>query len=156
MTTTTEQKKIALASMLALGQPTNWHPTGCVAWVESADRVCARTRAEGLLCKRHHTVAVRRFAAEVEREKTRRAKWRAHREEQLARHGDRWRAELAKIEARMRVLDPPPETTDRAAYGGAVHPSIRRRQIARMSDARVEEMARLIRRAEVLRSKLGI
>lgn len=149
------RKEIALVSMVALGSPDRWRATGCVAWMEAAERVCGRDRAEGLLCKRHRGVAERRLAAEVAKERTRRAKAQERRAEQLQRHGDRWRAELERVEARMRVLDPPPETTDPAAYRGAVHPSIRRRQVARFSDARVQEMCRLLDRAAVLRRKLG-
>lgn len=37
---------------------------GCMAWIEASGRRCGKTPAEGYLCTRHHTVAVRRWEKE--------------------------------------------------------------------------------------------
>lgn len=123
----------------------------CPAWMETAERRCGKARAIGFLCQRHHAVAVRRLQA-------RQAADAAQAEEAAERRARKlpaWRAELDRVEARMRVLDPPADVTDRAAYTGAVHPSLRRRQARLLSDSRVEEMARLVVRAEQLRRLIG-
>lgn len=143
-------REFALATTVALERPSSWPVTLCVAWVESSGQTCGRIRAEGLLCKRHHGVAEKRYVKAVEkasREREKRAEWRA---ESLPK----WRAELARVEARMNVLDPP-RPADRAAYTGCVHPSITKRRRAFMSDSRVMEMGTLSRRAQELRSLIG-
>src|SRR5690625_2808308 len=116
-------------------------PNGaCVAWVESRDDKCGNT-ADYLLCPRHVQVAQQRLAKDQAAREERQAKHAAKREEMLPK----WRDRLERIEARIAVLDPPPATTDRAAYGGEIHASIVRGQRSGMSDARVKEMARLHR-----------
>ena len=139
-----------LALTVALPRPERWGAS-CPAWIESADRKCGKPRTEGYLCKRHHTVAVRRLA--VRREVDARQSEQAA--ERRARNLPLWREELARIEKRMAALDPPLATTDRAAYGGVLHPSIVRERARRWSDSRVEEMARLVNRAEDLRRWIG-
>jgi len=140
-----------LALEVALSNSANWPTSTCVAWVDSADRTCGKTRSAGLLCKRHNTVAEKRAIKNAEKnaqDRERRAAWRA---ENLPK----WRAELDRIEARMRVMDPPPVSTDPAAYGGNVHPSIRKKRAGFMSDSRVMEMGKLVRRADELRRLIG-
>ena len=143
-------RDMGLASLVALPNPDSWGDA-CPAWIESADRKCGKPRTEGLLCKRHHTVALRRLAAMAEKERGQAARAAEKRERDLPK----WRAELARVEARMRVLDPPMATTDRAAYGGILHSSIQRERARRWSDSRVQEMAQLVTRAERLRSWIG-
>lgn len=124
---------------------------GCVAWVEKSDRRCGRD-APGYLCKRHETVARRRWEKYVEREAVKREKRTADR----ARNLPGWKAELEKVTAEINRLDPPrPADYDRAAIGGNVHPSIQRKRAAFMSDSRVQKMAALTRRHEQLTRKIG-
>lgn len=144
------KREYALALQVALDNPNNW-PDTCVAWVDSKDATCGKPRTDGLLCNRHVTVADRRFIHAAAKAATEREAAATER----ARDLPGWRAELAKIEARMRVLDPPNVNTDPAAYVGNVHPSIRRKRATFMSDTRVQEMGRLVRRAEELRRRIG-
>lgn len=145
------RREYALALEVALSNSDNWPTHTCVAWVDSADRTCGKPRTEGLLCKRHDNIAEKRHAASIAKDRAQREKWAAEREAELPG----WRSELAKVEARMRVLDPPDANTDPAAYAGNVHPSIRRKRVAFMSDRRVMEMGKLVRRAEELRRRIG-
>lgn len=125
---------------------------GCPAWIDSADRRCRKAPATGYLCTRHHNVAVKRWAAHVEKEQARRDRSAERRAAALPG----WREELEKVEAEMNRLDPPrPDNYDRAAYGGNVHPSIQRKRAAFMSDSRVQRMAALSRRHEELVQNLG-
>lgn len=48
-----------LAALVTTRPPDGW-ADGCVAWVAVRDAQCGRPRAEGWLCRRHHTVAWRR------------------------------------------------------------------------------------------------
>lgn len=123
---------------------------GCPAWIDSADRRCAKKPAHGYLCARHHNVAVKRWEKEAAKLDARRAKAAEHRAANLPK----WREELAKVQAEISRLDPP-RPTDRAAYTGAVHPSIERKRRAFMSDSRIQKMVELWRRHEDLTSKIG-
>lgn len=124
---------------------------GCPAWIDSADRRCAKKPAHGYLCTRHHNVAVKRW--EKEQEVLRISKERALR--YRAAHLPQWKSELAYVQAEINRLDPPAVNTDRAAYGGNVHPSILRKRRAALSDSRVQKMAELWRRHDELTSKIG-
>ena len=71
------------------------------------------------------------------------------------------RARLAEIEERIALLQSRlshPDTTDMAAYGGAVNTRIQaRREAAMMRDVETgAELHRLTRQAESLRSLLGV
>lgn len=138
-----------LASHVGIG---HWADNpDCVAWMDTAEKVCGKPRVEGFLCRRHHTVAVKRAEAAALKAAVEKLAALKRRERMLPK----WRAELARIEARMAVLDPPPLTTDRAAYAGAQHAAVTRHQRRALSDARVAEMAALVARAEQLRRKIG-
>ena len=144
----------ALARLVGLGaldSPTLWPKYGCVAWVDSRDSRCGRDRAEGWLCRRHHRAAVDRWHEALVAARDR----QQQRAEERARLLPGWRKRLARIEAEIARLDPPPATTDMAAYGGAVHTSIQRQRLGALSDTRVERMARLHREADALRTKIG-
>lgn len=142
-------KERLLLPMVAMR--TDYEPNGaCVAWVESRGERCGRT-TDFLLCPRHVQVAQKRLAKDQAAREERQAKHAARREEMLPK----WRERLARIEARIAVLDPPTMTTDRAAYGGEIHPSIQRSQRAGMSDARVAEMAQLHRDRDHLLRMIG-
>lgn len=99
---------------------------GCPAWIESKDAYCHRPATVGLLCKRHDTVARKRADDLVARETARREAERAAAAESLPK----LRAELADLEASIAKYEASlPPTMERAAIGGAVHPSIRKKQI---------------------------
>ena len=120
---------------------------GCMAWIEASGLRCGRVPAEGYLCARHHTVAVRRW----EKDQAKQAARAADAERRRAVKLPGWRAELAKVQAEINRLDPP-ATMDRAAYLGDAHPSITRRRGEFLSDSRVQRMAALTaREAELLR-----
>ncbi|MEO4039896.1 hypothetical protein V3N95_11590 (plasmid) [Micrococcaceae bacterium Sec6.3] len=123
---------LSLAGFVALRIQESDHEQGrpCIAWVESRDRRCGATRdtAGGLLCTRHKNVAAKRRAAA-----------RAKETEQKARRLERERArlplmreELAQLEdwiARHEHVFAAP-MQDRAATGGAAHPSIEKKVTA--------------------------
>ncbi|EBY8915122.1 hypothetical protein D6T26_25440, partial [Salmonella enterica subsp. enterica serovar Typhi] len=100
-------------------------PGHCQAWMDSTDRVCS-TATDGHLCPRHRTVARKRRArrlAEIEAEQSKdRAAKAAAAERARGRLGGN-RRELAAVEAELAHLSAVP-VDDRAAAGGAVHPSI--------------------------------
>lgn len=120
---------------------------GCMAWVEVSSRRCGRTPAEGYLCARHHTVAVRRW----EKDQAKQAARAVEAERRRAAKLPAWRAELAKVQAEINRLDPP-SALEAAAFLGDAHPSITRRRRAAMTDTKVQRMAALTaREAELLR-----
>lgn len=148
-TTAPSKRDQAVALQVALPVPDTWRD-GCVAWVDSKDAQCRKPRKEGLLCTRHHNVAEKRFAAEVAKREAQAEKRAAKRREQLPQ----WRAELERVRAEIERRDPAPHP-DRAAYGGAMHPSIRKQQLARLSDSNVQRMGELVRRHEQLEKLIG-
>ena len=87
-----DTKAIALASTLALGPPRSW-VDGCAAWVDSRDEQCGKPRKEGYLCARHHTVATRH----LEKKKRAAERRKQQRQDRLEKHGDKWRAQLARV-----------------------------------------------------------
>ena len=130
---------------------------GCVAWVDSRDSFCGKPHHSGMLCKRHHGIAVKRLAAENQRRK---AKAEADRAKDAAML-PRWREELADLEQSIAALEARfSAPMERAATGGAVHPRIRKKQMADMNRdmklwrqmepkiERAEELRRFIARAE--------
>ena len=153
--TTTLQKALAAQVALPLAQlpETAGH---CPAWIDSKGAECKRPATDGLLCRRHHNVAERRLAAAIEKRQAEAVKAR---EKAPAR-----RARLAEIEERIALLQSrlshpdTTDTTDTAAYGGAVNTRIQaRREAAMMRDVETgAELHRLTREAESLRSLLGV
>src|SRR5699024_2687513 len=115
----------ALASYVAV-RIDDWRPEhGCPAWIESADRRCGREPVDAaMLCKRNGNVALKHEERARIKQKEQADRTRAHRAEKLAN----WRAERELIEAQMERYGSP-ATSDRAAFGGASHPSIRRKQL---------------------------
>lgn len=144
------KEDLALASYVAL-RLDDWTPEqGCPAWVESRSTTCKRDLfMNTALCLRHRGVASKRH----EKRRAELLKQQAERIEYRAKMLPEWEAELAKVEADMERYGGAP-TTDRAAYGGEVHPSIQRAQLRQLSDTNVQRMARLSRRAEELRRKI--
>ena len=150
--TTTLQKALAAQVALPLAQlpETAGH---CPAWIESKGAECKRPATDGLLCRRHHHVAERRLAASIEKRQAEAVKAT---EKAPAR-----RARLAEIEERIARLEgrlSRPDTTDTAAYGGAVNTRIQaRREAAMVRDVETgAELHRLTRQAESLRNLLGV
>ena len=150
--TTTLQKALAAQVALPLAQlpETAGH---CPAWIDSKGAECKRPATDGLLCRRHHNVAERRLAAAIEKRQAKAAK--------AAEKAPARRARLAEIEERIALLQSRlshPDTTDMAAYGGAVNTRIQaRREAAMVRDVETgAELHRLTRQAESLRSLLGV
>lgn len=146
------QKALAAQVALPLAQlpETAAH---CPAWIEAKGAECKRPATDGLLCRRHHHVAERRLAASIEKRQAEAVKAR---EKAPAR-----RTRLAEIEKRIARLEgrlSRPDTTDTAAYGGAVNTRIQaRREAAMVRDVETgAELHRLTRQAESLRSLLGV
>ena len=143
-------RDIALASTLALGPPRSW-VDGCAAWVDSRDEQCGKPRKEGYLCARHHTVATRH----LEKKKQGAEKRKQQRQERLAKHGDKWRTQLARVEAEL-ARRTGMRTTDRAAFGGVGARQLRTARGRGFSHSNVKRVGELIEQQKDLRQKLGI
>lgn len=141
----------ALASYVAI-RVDDWDISqGCVAWVDSRDSTCAKPPSGySMLCKRHRNIALKRRDEHLAKREQQRADRIAYRAKMLPE----WRKELAKVESDMQRYGGAP-TTDRAAYGGESHRSIQRHQLRQLSDTNVQRMAKLSRRAQELREKIG-
>ena len=150
----TAQVMKALAAQVVLPMAPLPETAGhCPAWIESKGAECRRPATDGLLCKRHHHVAERRLAAAVEKRQAEAVK--------AAEKAPARRARLAEIEERIARLEgrlSRPDTTDMAAYGGAVNARVQaRRESAMVRDVETgAELHRLTREAESLRSLLGV
>ena len=152
MDVTTRQKALAAQVVLPMA-PLPETAGYCPAWIEAKGAECRRPATDGLLCRRHHHVAERRLAAAVEKRQAVAVK--------AAAKDPARRARLASIEERIARLEgrlSRPDTTDTAAYGGAVNPRIQaRREAAMIRDVETgAELHRLTREAEGLRSVLGV
>ncbi len=92
------------------------YPSGtCWAWLERAERVCGRPEGDDEnLCPRHGSVARKRAQAHAAKVAARTARIEAWALAALPQRRER----LARIEAEIARLDPPPPTTDMAAFGG--------------------------------------
>ena len=143
-------RDIALASTLALGPPRSW-VDGCAAWVDSRDEQCGKTRKEGYLCARHHTVASRH----LEKKREAAEKRKQQRQDCLEKHGDKWRAQLARVEAELERRTGM-HTTDRAAFGGVGAKQLRTAKARGFSHSNVKRVGELIEQQKDLRQKLGI
>ena len=122
----------------------------CPAWIETVGRKCGKPQTDGLLCARHHKIALRRLAAELDGKVARaalRLTWRGAEEV-------RKRARLVEVEDELKRLDQP-AFRDGAAFAGDMHPTLRRQKLSALSDAHVERLAALTREARDLRSWLG-
>lgn len=144
----------ALASQVVLPMAPLPETAGhCPAWIESKGAECRRPATDGLLCRRHHHVAERRLAASIEKRQAEAVK--------AAEKAPARRARLAEIEERIALLQSRlsrPDTTDTAAYGGAVNTRIQaRREAAMVRDVETgAELHRLTRQAESLRNLLRV
>ena len=151
MTAPTPLQKALAAQVILPMAPLPETAAHCPAWIDSKGAECKRPATDGLLCRRHHNVAERRLTAAVQKRQTEAMKAR---EKAPAR-----RTRLAEIEERITRLQSRlshPDTTDTAAYGGAVNTRIQaRREAAMMRDVKTgAELHRLTRQAESLRNLL--
>ena len=131
-----------LASFVVLGRVDNRPTDVCAAWIDSTDRTCGKPAAEQWLCRRHVTVATKRAEAYAAREVGRRERAEARRVERAPK----LRAQLAKVEARIRQLDPP--TRD---DGAVVNVPLTRRI---PTDNQIAELARLVHERDRLRAEV--
>lgn len=140
---------------LAVGRVENYPPGTCVAWMDSADRVCGKP-AEDYACPRHRKVALARLERDVEREKRQRE---AARERVAHVDLDELRAEHARlIERRDRAAGlRRHDTDDLAAYCGiGVRQTARqRRRYAAATDRALEEYTRLDAKAKALEGRIN-
>ena len=132
-----------LASFVVLGRVDDRPTDVCAAWIDSADRTCGKPAAEPWLCRRHITVATKRADAYVAREVGRRECAEARRVERAPK----LRAQLAKVEARIRQLDPPSRDD-----GAVVNVPLARRM---PTDNQIAELARLVHERDRLRAEVG-
>lgn len=129
----------------------------CWAWMDSAERVCGKPEAVEHLCQRHELVAL----ARIEKRRQKLAEQAERRRERAVRNLGANRAKLAnlltdleRIERRMNQLDPPPPTTDPAAWGG-VGNSASARYRKRVTDDRViSEMVELYKRRDWVQARM--
>ena len=77
------------------------------------------------------------------------------RQERLAKHGDKWRAQLARVEAELERRTGM-QTTDRAAFGGVGAKQLRTAKARGFSHSNVKRVGELIEQQKDLRQKLGI
>lgn len=146
---------LRLTPFVVIGQPGK--PGRCQAWMDAADRLCARP-TDGHLCRRHRTVATKRRAvrlAEIEAREAKRAQVQQAKRTEARAHLEGDRAELARVSAQLERLTAP-AVNDRAAMGGAVHPSIARRAAAQFSDSRISKVTALTARQERLRERIAL
>ena len=141
----------ALAGYVAL-RVDDWQlEQGCAAWVESRDSTCGKPPLDAaLLCKRHRNIALKKLD-KARRKQKQRAEVRA---QFRAKMLPEWRAKREQVEALMDRYGGSP-TTDRAAYGGQSHPSIRRKQLQQLSDTNVRRMAELSKQWQRLTELIG-
>ena len=129
----------------------NWRVgDGCPAWIESREDKCGKDPARGYLCNRHHNIAIKRQSKALEEARRRAKTAAAVRAVQLPI----WKQSLEAVEAEIERLDQP-VVRDRAAFGGSTNKSIEKKRKAGLSDAKVQRMALLVRKAEMLRRKIG-
>ena len=127
-----------LASLVALRL--DGDPTICPAWIESADRRCGKPATIGLLCARHHKVAIVR--AEKQSAKDAAARERAAVRREAKRPAAL--ARLEKVEALLSQLLGEP-TTDTAVVNIP-----RSAKAWSRLDSQTAEVARLYREREEL------
>ena len=150
MDVTPRQKALAAQVVLPM-TPLPETAGHCPAWIEAKGAECRRPATDGLLCRRHHHVAERRLTAAIEKRQAEAVKAR---EKTPARQ-----ARLTVVEGRIARLQSRlsrPDTTDTAAYGGAMNARIQaRREAAMVRDVETgAELHRPTREAAHLRNLL--
>lgn len=135
----------ALVAMVALPNHVDSEPGTCVAWMDSADRVCGKPAEH--LCPRHLKVAERRYERELQR--TRETQRR--REAARASSVPKWTERLAAVEAELDRIDPlrRESTRDTAVVNTPLATRL-------PSDSRIERLARLHEERASLRRSLRL
>lgn len=129
----------------------NWRVgEGCPAWIESADRKCDKDPVRGYLCNRHHSVAVKRRQKALDAVRAENQSIA----ERRAKNLPKWKSDLARTVALIEQLDQP-VVRDRAAFGGVANKSIEKRRKAGLSDAKVQRMAQLVAKHNLLTKLIG-
>ena len=98
---------------------------------------------------------MRRWESEKRKKKAQQEKLEQQRQERLEKHGDRWRAQLARVEAELERRTGM-QTTDRAAFGGVGAKQLRTAKARGFSHSNVKRVGELIAQQKDLRRKLGI
>ena len=145
---------LALATYVAIPNPNNW-TDGCTAWVESRDAQCGKPRTEGFLCKRHHTTAVKRMEKNRAETVAKQEKRMSERAESIRVNGKEWMDRLDRVNSELNRRTGS-LVKDRAATGGNVHPSIKKKVLGQFSDSNVSRVAELLRIKGDLERKLGL
>ena len=148
---------VDLANLVAAGG-IHEQGTQCPAWMEAAERQCNKPATDGLLCKRHHGVAVKRahkLLDTIRQDRVKDAQRQAERDARAARELPALRKRLERVEAEIARRDPAPPTTDLAAYGGRGSTTATRYRARLLSDANVEALARLYPERDELRVKVA-
>ena len=122
------------------------YPAGvCWAWVESRGTHCGKPEGGAPhLCTRHETVALRRAEAA-----TFVKRWEERGREASVDKLPARREALANVDRQIRRLDPPPPTTDMAAFAGEGSTAGDRYR-ARHTDDRIAKLAALTRKRTIL------
>lgn len=123
-------------------------PGLCPAWVASKGARCLKPATDGLLCKWHHTAAERRLNARTAQREAE-AEGRAANARVTVDRAPIILALAAEHDAKAEAAEAQISSGgDRAAYGGAVHPVIEKRQhAANERDAKFAAIAAAHRRA---------
>lgn len=137
-------KPETLAWLVAL-PGTAYPSSGCVAWMESADRRCGRDRTHDYLCKRHHNVALARIPKIIAKADQEKARSRAA-AQRRAEQAPKLRERLARIDAEIATRGRE-NTTDMAVINTPLR--------TRLSDSQIQRMAQLYRDREAVLRQLG-
>lgn len=139
-----------LAAFVTLRDPDDYPAGTCVAWMDSANRVCGK-HADGYLCRKHRTVAELRVEKERERLRAKKARGADH----DAKHARAQRLldELGRVEARLTRLDPTWNQAPQRLDHGVLNTPLRRRI---PTETRIAEMAALHARRNTIRRDLGL
>lgn len=124
----------------------------CAHWIgtDSAGRRCTQPATRAGYCERHYPIALRRAQKQAAKDAAAMARHRAEQERQRPKRLER----LAWLEAEIARLDPPPPTTDLAAWAGVGHAGESRYR-ARFTPDRIHRLAELTAEADRLRRLVG-
>ena len=137
--------------------------TKCRHWIgsDATGHSCGADAAGALgFCAKHLELERRRVEKTLEKGRAKAARAEAAWREQNVPRLPSMRVQLEQAEAEY-ARRTAPRVADRAAYGGAMHPSVRKAQASSLSDsnvARVVELERLINRlrADIARAEAAV
>lgn len=111
----------------------------CPVWIDARDARCGKTALiDGRWCPRHTPIMLRRLQDDHDRAAKRAAKAAAELAAKVPGLLDR----LRRLDSEIARLDPPPPTTDTAAYGG--RGSTAATDYQERAGRRVPELSRLV------------